>query len=272
MKFKISEISKMSGFSPSGIRFFEKAGVISPQRGTNQKYREFTLDDLQLLLICKHYREYGYTLQESVDLLKHTDIQQLKTHLESQTGRIKQQIAEKQVLLENLNQKLIDIDNLIIGEPCYQIMQMPALLWVKLWQPGSKEGEYTPFSQIDEWRDLGPYSDSCLLLAEESVLHGEGELEANWGIAIEERYADQINFSSHIKVKHIPSSKSIRLVIQLTEDLAIPSDQLLNVRKFIADHHLEINGLSVSRFFLSTCVKGLLNRFDHLWIPVRDQS
>ena len=71
MKFKIGEISKLSGFSPSGIRFFEEAGVISPARGSNEKYREYSLSDLQRLLICRKYRECGFSLQESVEMLLH---------------------------------------------------------------------------------------------------------------------------------------------------------------------------------------------------------
>ncbi len=56
IKFKIGEISRLSGFSPSGIRFLEEAGVVSPTRGKNEKYREYSLTDLQRILICRKYR------------------------------------------------------------------------------------------------------------------------------------------------------------------------------------------------------------------------
>lgn len=268
MRFKIGEISKLSGFSPSGIRFFEKAGVISPTRGTNEKYREYSLSDLQRLLICRKYRECGFSLQESVEMLLHANISELKSHIAAQVACVEKQLHEKQALLEFLNQQVADIDALEqITEGC-SIQQMPALMWMKLWQPGDDEKRIPNFQVIYEWINHGPFTNSCMLLPVESLLTGSGELATLWGTAIEERYAEKINFDPQLMTQYFPARECLRVVVSPSAALTIPSEQLQPARVFIKQNGYRVTGPALSRIFYSTVNNGELIRHDHLWIPI----
>ena len=46
---KIGEIAKQSGLSISNIRFYEKKGLIGPNRDENSQYRIYSNDDLEQL-------------------------------------------------------------------------------------------------------------------------------------------------------------------------------------------------------------------------------
>lgn len=268
MKFKIGEISRLSGFSPSGIRFFEEAGVITPVRGRNEKYREYSLNDLQRLLICRKYRECGFSLQESVEMLLDADLGELKEHIAAQAACVEQQINQKQALLEHLNQQITDINTLTRQEAVCTIMQMPALYWLKLWQPGDDEKDLTPFSVVYEWIDRVPFTNSCLLLKVEDLLEGLGELEAQWGTAIEERFAKRIGFSPQAGTQYFPACECVRMIVSPSGGLTISSSQLQSAREFIRTYGYKVTGPAFSRFFYSTVKYGELVRFDHLWIPV----
>ena len=269
MKFKISQVSKMSGISVSGIRFYEQAGAISPLRGQNGKYRDFSLHELQLLMMCKHYRDSGFSLQESVELLNRADAKEVIEHTEAQCIKLRQEINQKKVLVEMMTAKIKGIECYQKSDPCCEVMQTPALLRIKLWQPGSKEGEYTPFPLIYEWFDRIPIVESCLLLSEESFLHGKGELDTDWGVAIEERFANQLNFLPKAKVEFIPSCESLRVVINVTENLTIMSNQLTIAKEYLAEHNLSPNGSAISRLLFNTNKNGKLARFDSLWVPIK---
>ena len=269
MKFKISEISRLSGFSTSGIRFYEQAGVISPIRGENKKYRNFTLNDLQLIMVCRFYRECGFTLHESAELLNHADPQKVKAQLESRCVSINQEIIEKQFLCEFLTQKARDIECTRSKEPGCQLVQYPALLRTKVWQPGSGEAVIHPSPIDEEWLNYAPFVESCLLLSEEDLLYGEGELATNWGLVIEERYANYLKFSPKSKVEYIPSCQCVQTTVKVSENLSIFSDQLQEVRQFIFDHNLVINGTPISSLLCITNHNGQLTRYDYLRIPIR---
>ncbi len=268
MKFSIGDISRLSGFSPSGIRFFEEAGVISPTRGKNEKYREYSLNDLQRILICRNYRKCGSSLQESVEMLKHADTLELKRHIASQTVCIRKMLAEKQALLEFLDQQSADIDNLAqFGNVC-RVMRMPALYWLKLWQPGDDKDIIKPCSLVYEWLEQGPFVNSCLILPQVSLIKGKGALETQWGIAIEERFSKMLNLSPKAKLDYIPSCDCIRVIITLNDDLTISASQLSNVRECIVQNGYKVTGPALSRFFYSVLSDGKLVRYDHLWIPI----
>lgn len=269
MKFKIGEISKLSGFSPSGIRFFEEAGVISPVRGKNKKYREYSLSDLQRLLICRKYRECGFSLQESVELLLHADLAELREHISTQVACVQKQLNEKQALLEHLNQQITDIDALGQMKKGYSIQQMPAIVWLKLWQPGDDEESVPPFPDIYEWINHGPFTNSCLLLPVDDLLNGNGDLETRWGTDIEECQMKKIGFKPNAQTQYFPACECLRTVVSPSGRLTISSDQLLPAREFIRRRGYKVTGPALSRFFYSTVNNGELIRYDHLWIPIQ---
>ena len=268
MKFKIGEISKLSGFSPSGIRFFEEAGVISPVRGKNEKYREYSLNDLQRLLICRKYRECGFSLQESVEMLLYADLTELKEHISIQALCVEKQLNEKQALLQHLNQQLTDIDALEHTETCCTVLQMPAIVWRKLWQPGDAEEKIPTFPDIYEWIERGPFADSCLLLPVDRLLHASGELETLWGTAIEAHYMKKLGFTPKGQTQYFPECLCVRTVINPSGALTIASEQLGSARQFIAKSGYRVTGPALSRIFYSTVKNGELIRYDHLWIPI----
>lgn len=269
MKFKISDISKMTGISPSGIRFYENAGVISPRRGKNQKYRDFSLHELHLLLLCKIYRDSGFTLPESIDLLYCSNTDQIKNGCETQYARLSEEINRKQILLEALGQRIKDIAGFQADPPYYRFMQSPALLRIKVWQPGKNEKDDSLFSQVQEWMKYVPFVESCLILSKEDLCHGKGELETDWGIAIEEQHALGLNIPPIPNTERIPPHDCLRVVININEDLSISSDQLKGIREYMAEHDVEAAGPSISRLFLAEYHRDNIIRHDMLWIPIQ---
>ncbi len=269
MKLKISDISRMTGFSASGIRFYEKAGVIAPRRGKNQKYRDFSMHEIHLLLMCKKYRDCGFTLQESVDLVNCPDTQQIRIRFETQAEKLEQEIRQKMLLLDYLRDKTGNYECTVpSGNECFEISRMPAMIRVKLWQPGSQDSESLTYSELPEWLDLAPFVESSLLLLENDLLYGNGELPTQWGLAIREEYSNSLGFTPKSAIHHYPSCDCIHTCVRVTDALTIPSRQFTGLRNFLEEHNLCITGPAISRLLYVTNHRGNLNRLDSLYIPV----
>jgi len=269
MRFKISDISKMTGISPSGIRFYENAGVISPGRAKNQKYRDYSLHELHLLLLCKIYRDSGFSLSESINLLYCSETEQIKHCCEQHYARLSDEINRKQILLETLGQRIKDIIDFQKDPPFYRFMQSPALLRMKVWQPGKNAKDDALFSQVQEWLKFIPFVESCLILSRDNLCNGKGDLETDWGLAIEERHALLLNVPTLPNVERIPPQDCLRVVIEINKDLSIPSEQLNSIRKFMAEKEVEAAGPAVSRLFLAQNHRDHIVRRDMLWIPIQ---
>jgi DNA-binding transcriptional MerR regulator len=73
MEFKIGTIAKMTGLSPSGIRFLEEQGVLSPSGGRKGRYRSYSMSDVSTILDYRNYRKSGLTQEEILRLLHSED-------------------------------------------------------------------------------------------------------------------------------------------------------------------------------------------------------
>lgn len=64
MMYDISEVSRLFSISPSGLRYYEEQGLISPMR-TESGRRKYTEADLQGLLFLRSMHELGISTEET---------------------------------------------------------------------------------------------------------------------------------------------------------------------------------------------------------------
>ena len=73
MDLKIGAVAKMTGLSPSGIRFLEEQGLLSPSGGRKGSYRSYSLTDVSTLLDYRNYRKCGLSQEAILHLLRSED-------------------------------------------------------------------------------------------------------------------------------------------------------------------------------------------------------
>lgn len=66
---KIRQAEQLTGISGSNIRFYEKEGLIKPERGENN-YREYSEEDVELLKKIKVLRMLGVPVNEILEIEK----------------------------------------------------------------------------------------------------------------------------------------------------------------------------------------------------------
>ncbi|MBK7568713.1 MAG: MerR family transcriptional regulator [Bacteroidetes bacterium] len=73
----IGELAIRTGFSRDTIRFYEKHGLIKvPRRSRRENnYKEYSEDILERLLTIKRVKEFGFTLNETSEIL---DLMEMK--------------------------------------------------------------------------------------------------------------------------------------------------------------------------------------------------
>lgn len=103
----ISEAACRTGLTISNIRFYERKGLLVPEKGNNGKYRDYSEEDTRRLKLIILYRKMGMSIETINQLLKHELL--LKEALSKQ----KEELIEKQKELQGsieLCNKLIDDD------------------------------------------------------------------------------------------------------------------------------------------------------------------
>ena len=86
---RIGEVAQRTGLSISNIRFYEKKGLIGPDRNAQNRYREYGEEDVRRLEEIILYRKMDFTIETIADLLEHkTDVQQA---MEAQIDQLEEQ-------------------------------------------------------------------------------------------------------------------------------------------------------------------------------------
>ena len=100
---KINEVEALVNITKKNIRFYEEQGLLSPQRNTENGYRNYSEEDVQVLRQIKLLRKLGVPIEEIRHMLTgvHTVGDGMRRHLVS-LEREKQNLEHSIAFCRNL--------------------------------------------------------------------------------------------------------------------------------------------------------------------------
>lgn len=145
---RISEVAEKTGLSISNIRFYEKKGLIGPDRDKDSKYRNYTEEDLVLIKQILLFRKMDF----SIETISH--ILNKKLTIED---AIQNQITELEEKRDSI-QSSIDLCRKIAGDGQYSSLDTDYYLsYVK-----EEEKKGRVFGQLNDLLDeVSDYYDYC---------------------------------------------------------------------------------------------------------------
>ncbi|QYK67572.1 MerR HTH family regulatory protein [Paenibacillus sp. S02] len=93
--YKISEILKLYGIGIDSLRYYEKLGVLKPQRDVNS-YRIYGLNDMYKLNIIRDLRLLDFSMQQIKEYLDYQSIDNTLELLHEEQVLIQKQLKELQ--------------------------------------------------------------------------------------------------------------------------------------------------------------------------------
>lgn len=98
---RVSDLAERAGIAPSTVRFYERAGLLSPARRAENGYRVFEESALEELAFISRAKGIGMSLEDIADLVaawptgECQSLQaRLRTFLAGRIGQIREQLAE----------------------------------------------------------------------------------------------------------------------------------------------------------------------------------
>ena len=106
MEYRIKDVAALLGMTTEGVRFFERQGVVTPQRNAGNNYRFYDRVQVIDLEQIQKYQKLGFTLKESENLLKSSKRDEISNALTAQ----KKKLIEEQ---KDLQRKILATDEMI---------------------------------------------------------------------------------------------------------------------------------------------------------------
>lgn len=269
MEFKIGAVSKMTGLSPSGIRFLEEQGLLSPSGGRKGSYRSFSLADVSTLLDYRNYRKCGFTQDEILTLIKNGDQAIDSVIFEQRCHQLEEDILQSTRLLHFLHRRAHDVSIIQQADTFFEITERPAIIWLPLKDTKGAMAEWPEESGFEI-----PYTDSVLLFDKEILMASSDTSLSSLGIGILEVDVLHSAFLGDEDAVYLRAHKAVHCIVEITDDFRIQEDSLIRCRQVLNDivckntKAMCIGQKVITRRIITEKTSGRFCRYDHLWIDI----
>lgn len=100
--YTIGELAKILGITAETIRYYERKNIIHPIHNEDSGYRYYTTWDLHMIIRARCYLGFGFTIEQTAEILKKENIEQIDDVLEEQEEIIQKNIIYQMNLLKKL--------------------------------------------------------------------------------------------------------------------------------------------------------------------------
>lgn len=124
-RYRIAEVSDLTGFTPATLRFYESAGVLAPPARTPSGYRIYDDRDIERLRLIARARELGCTLDEIAGLMQAWENDEcgpvkhrLRTLVDAKVTDVMRHIAEQIAFAAQLQATAAALAGRPVDGPC----------------------------------------------------------------------------------------------------------------------------------------------------------
>lgn len=182
MSYRISDVADIFQISREMVRYYEKQGVISSVRKTDNNYRMYSIWDVFSFLDFLQYKEMGLSAKELADIRKHDFSTNMCQRLKQEKQRLEDEIRYKECMRARIEEILERMECYRYNEENY---------WVK--RVGGRYLFHFLTSENDEYGDVDMpvklrkeiFSDRLMPMLDPCV---EFRNKNEWWYAISEKY------------------------------------------------------------------------------------
>ena len=204
MEYKIGDLAAAVGLPVHVLRFYEKYGIVSPKRTGDGKYRAFEEMDLRRLTLARHLRGFGFSLEQTAELLGGSTYDQQYEALDERAQQVARELRHLERVQQSIYRELAAMDFAQeVLEEC-RLTRLPGMYWLF----SHSEKRDLPTREAD--RDLTErvmghmsFLRFYLLARREDVL-GQGYFPYQWGVAFEEDQRDLLSPEDLSQLTYLP--------------------------------------------------------------------
>ena len=273
-QYKIGEVSRILNMPVESIRFFEQKGVLAPHKDQSNNYRYYTVWEINRLLDYRKYRELGFSLNETLEIIRNSDFKDFEERL-----RIKQAEAEaeanyyemKAIKLRNHLNMLRKISLLTDS---YAVVTRPECYYfINRYYNGDSfeflRAEDTN-GDFDEMLRHYTFVENLYRIKQE-WFQGRKEVEQfQWGMTIKKMWADAIGLKISPRMTCAPPVRALHTFIQTRNKIPFSPGLLEPAMEYMEENGYQLSGDVLGVLVATTQEGGDEIRYMEVWIPIEE--
>jgi len=268
MKYKIGDVARILGVSPDILRYYEKKGVVTPTKGENNDYRYYDAWDINFLMDCLWFKNFGYSIDQIADIVHIPSISELENVLSDKEGELRDTIERTQLLLKRMEEHRLALER--IDQLLYrcEISYSPEFVRFinRVGNAYDIGGGLKGLAR--QWLKALPFNHRYFEMNADAPLPGSEE-NYRWGFSLSTDYAAALHFEIKPPMAVIPSRKSIHTIFKNSGGRGCFAPSLLQYAlDFAEERNIRIFGPIYGVLLASIEEDGVLTGYFESWLPI----
>lgn len=264
MKYRIGEVARILGISTDLLRYYEKKGVVTPEKDSSNDYRYYDSWDINFLVDCLWFKNFGFSIEQIADMVKIPGARELSELFSDKEDELRRTIKRCELLLLRSERHRGDLQK--TQDLLYRCRIEDSPEFVRFINREGQEYFNTPQTErlARQWLAAMPFNRRCFEISERS-----GEDACRWGYSLDMDYVRELEFEVCPPMTAVPSRRSVHTVFKSAGGRDGFAPSLLD---YALDYTREIGARPASAIhgvlLASVMEEGKLTGYFEAWIPV----
>ncbi|MDV0440951.1 MerR family transcriptional regulator [Methanorbis furvi] len=274
--YSIGVVSKMLDIHPQTIRYFGTQGIISPCRDEKNGERKYSIYDIYKLMLRKQYRNIGFSVKDSEDLLNMYQLDEVIQKFELEQKKLEKQMQELELRQKGLISILTRSKSIKSQINKVFYAERPAF-WQHAHMRGKKllmdENSLKARQIAMKLMPLSFYS-FCINRDEIKDEMWEKNIPIyDWNLGLEDEFSEIMGYNEIDGSEHIPKMMCLYSIFSVEGTMFLQGSMLDSIWKFMKNNDFSINGNIYGRLILSSTNKlNNAERFFEVWVPFKKRA
>lgn len=268
MKYKIGDVARLLGVSTDILRYYERKGVVTPEKDEANDYRYYTPWHVNFLTDCLWFKNFGFSIEQIADMVRIPSAAELGSLFELKEDELRATIRRCELLLRRSAEhraELADMEKLLYKCEIAQSPEMVRFI--------NRIGDRYIVNSVTQaaakqWLEVLPFNHRYFEMAGESLLPGR-EDDYRWGYCLSMDYVRELNFEVRSPMIRLPSRKCIHTVFKNTGGQGGFSPSLLQYTlEYARERGIAVYGPIHGVLLASVLENNVLTGYFEAWIPI----
>lgn len=268
-QYTIGEFAAITGVSTDTLRLYEKQGIITPTKNSNNNYRYYTDLDARNLLMSRWYRSMDIPLYHVSTLINGGTSNQVIDRISESKLLLEEQIRNYTMMLAKMNEIHEELQNIESRVHQCQLKQIPGRYRIKQTDRNYLLREQDLRDPVNEWMDLLPYTFFSFRIENGVKMTDDNPLKYSWGICLTEEDAIKLQVEMPDEVEYFPPAQCLSSVIYTPQQAPFSMNSFAFMLDEIASRGLQITGDITGKILLNEHVQMNSSSYLEVNIPVQ---
>ena len=264
---RIGDISKLMSIRPETVRYYEKEGLLHPDRKTDSTYREYSIWDIFDLTECRKYREMDFSIKDVRRLKLTENLDGIRALLALKHKEILTEANHKLLLAAEVKELKDRIENARLNIGNYWFGTEPEKIGIFFTERTGKEysGIDLKDSVIRQWLKDNLYLQGYMFVSPKDL--EEGIDRNKWAYVLTRSAFDFLGLPEERSFV-LESRSFLHTIIDIGEKESLSLDMLKPTIDYLKDKDLSVGGDIIGYLMIRCYENGSYHRYVEVMIPV----